>query len=116
MIDSDLPVQIARLEGEIEHLADRLETCRKVMVFSKVAIGAGAIWVLAYILGAVGFHPSSMIAAIGAVIGGVVLLGSNSTTAKLTTTAMKDAETQRAELIDRIDARAVGGIRLIPDL
>jgi len=115
MTDSDLPVQIAQLEDEIDRLADKLESCRKIMVFSKVAIGAGAIWILAFIFGAVGFGPSSMIAAIGAMIGGVVLLGSNSTTAKLAATAMQDAERRRAELIDEVDARTVGGARLVAD-
>jgi hypothetical protein len=115
MTDSDLPAQIVQLEDEIDRLADKLESCRKVMVFSKVAVGAGVIWLLAYIFGIVGFDPSSMVAAIGAMIGGVVLLGSNSTTANLAAVAMKEAESRRAELIDRIDARAVGEIRLIPD-
>jgi hypothetical protein len=111
MIDGDLRDHIVQLEAEIERLADKLETCRKVMLFSKVTIGAGAFWILAYVLGAVGFGPTSIIGSIGAIIGGVVLLGSNSTTEKLVVAAMKDTETRRAELIDRIGARFVGGDR-----
>ncbi|MGA7023139.1 MAG: hypothetical protein WB036_10150 [Pseudolabrys sp.] len=40
--------------------------------------------------------------------GGVVVLGSNSSTSKQTMAAMKAADIQRAELIDMIDLPAVG--------
>ena len=109
MIDGDLRDQIVQLENEIDQLAHKLETCRKVMWFSKAAIVAGAILLLAYFLGAIGFDPASLIGALGAMIGGVVLLGSNSTTAQLAAAAMKDAEKRRAELIDRIAVLTVGG-------
>jgi hypothetical protein len=49
-----------------------------------------------------------MIGAIAVVLGGVVVYGSNSSTSKQTTTAMKAAERHRAELIDMIDLREVG--------
>jgi hypothetical protein len=52
-----------------------------------------------------------MIGAMAVVIGGVVVFGSNSSTSKQTTAAMKAAETQRAKLIDMIDLRAVGAGR-----
>jgi hypothetical protein len=107
MVECDLRDQIAQLEGEIDQLADKLETCRKFMLFSKVVIGAGAIWILAYLFGAIGFDPTTMVGAIGATIGGVVLLGSNSTTAKMATTAIMSAERRRAELIDRVGPRTV---------
>jgi hypothetical protein len=63
---------------------------------------------LAYLLGAIRFDPVTMIGAIAAIIGGVVVFGSNWSTSKQTATAMKAAETRRAELIDMIDLRAVG--------
>ena len=43
-----------------------------------------------------------------AVIGGIVLLGSNRSTLEQSATALKAAEAQRAELIGRIDLRVVG--------
>jgi hypothetical protein len=64
-----------------------------------------------HFLGAIGFDPTAMIGAIAAVIGGVVVFGSNSSTSKQTAAAMKAAETQRARLIDMIDLRAVGASR-----
>jgi hypothetical protein len=106
MDDGDLRDQIARLEAEIEELAKSLEGCRKAMLLSKVAIAAGGILILAYFL--LRLDPTTVIGAIAAVIGGVVVFGSNLTTSKQTTTAIKAAEKHRAELIDMIDLRAVG--------
>jgi len=105
MADADLHTQIARLEAEIDELAETLEGCRKALLLSKAAIAAGGIWILASFL--VSFDPTTVIGATAAVIGGVVAFGSNLTTAKQTTTAMKAAETHRAELIDAINIRAV---------
>ena len=108
MADGDLYDQIARIEADIEHLAESLDRCRKAMLFSKVAIAAGVIWILAYLLGAIRFEPATMIGALAAIIGGVVVFGSNSSTSKQTTAAVKAAEIRRAELIDMLDPKAVG--------
>jgi hypothetical protein len=109
MANCDLPDQIARLEVDIEQLAETLERCRKAMLVAKVAIGAGAIWILAYAIGVVMFGPATMIGAIAAVIGGVVLYGSNASTSKEAAAAMKDAQRLRGELIDKVDLRTVDG-------
>ena len=102
MADGDLRDQIAHLEADIEQLAQAFERCRKAMALAKVAIAAGAIWISAYFLGAIWFEPATMIGALAAIIGGVVVFGSNSSTSKQTMAAMKAAETQRAKLIDII--------------
>jgi hypothetical protein len=115
MADSDLHDKITRIEADIEKLAETLENCRKAILLSKVAIAAGGLWILAYLLGVIRFDPTAMIGAIAAVIGGVVVFGSNVSTSRQTATAMKTAEAQRAELIDTADLRAVdvidGGLR-----
>ena len=111
MADGELSDQIARIEADIEQLAQTCEGCRKAVALSKVAIAAGGIWRLVYFLGAISFDPSILIGAIAAVIGGIVVLGSNSSTSKQTMAAMKAAETQRAELIEMIDLRTVGSSR-----
>jgi hypothetical protein len=108
MSDDDLHDQIARLEVDIDKLAESLERCRKAMLFSNVAIAAGVIWILAYLLGTIRFEPATMIGAIAAVIGGVVVFGSNWSTSKQTTAAIKATEMRRAELIDMTDPRSVG--------
>ncbi|MGB8639910.1 MAG: hypothetical protein WCD30_17510 [Pseudolabrys sp.] len=111
MADGDLRERIASLEADIEHLAQGLDRCRKAMLLSKVAISGGGICILAYFLGVISFDPTIMIGALAAIIGGVVVFGSNSTTSKQITAAMKAAETQRAKLIDMIDFRGVGAGR-----
>src|SRR4029450_13389655 len=108
MAEGDLHDQITRIEAEIDKLAKTLDGCRKAMLFSKVAIAAGGIWILSYLLGAISFDPAAMMGAVAASIGGVVIFGSNSSTSKQTTAAIKAAETRRAELIDMIDLRTVG--------
>lgn len=107
MTAGDVRDQIEQLEVEIERLADTLERCRKAMLLSKFAIGAGAIWILAYALGAITLEPITMVAALAAVIGGVVVYGSNSSTSKQAAAVMKDAETLRATLIDKLNPLAV---------
>jgi hypothetical protein len=68
-----------------------------------VAIGAGGIWILVYFLRPIRFDPTTMIGALAAIIGGVVVFGSNGSTSKQTMAALKAAETQRIKLIDMID-------------
>jgi hypothetical protein len=108
MNDSNLHEQIARLEERIEQLAETIERCRKLMLFSKAAISIGGLLIVAMMFGGIRFDPAAMIGALTAVIGGTVLLGSNSSTSQQTMAAMKAAEEQRAELIDRIDLQVVG--------
>ena len=112
MADGSLSDQIARIESDIEQLAKTLDGCRKLMLFSKVAIAGGGIWMLAYFLGPIRLDPTTVIGAIATIIGGVVMFGSNSSTSKQTMAAMKAAEMQRAELIDMINVRTVGASRV----
>jgi biotin transporter BioY len=107
MTDGNPHDQIASLEADIEQLAEGLERCRKAMLLSKVAIGAGGICILAYFLG-IRLDPTILIGALAAIIGGVVVFGSNLATSKQTKAAMKDAEAKRTELIGLIDLRTVG--------
>ena len=102
MSDGDLSDQIARIESDIEQLAETLDGCRKAMLFSKVVITTGGIWTLAYFLGAIRFDPTAMIASIAAIIGGVVVFGSNSSTSKQTTAAIESRRDTKSR-IDRHD-------------
>ena len=107
-VDGDVHDQILRIEANIDQLAKILDQCRKAMLLSKVTIAAGGIWILGYVLGAIRFDPTLMVGAIAATIGGVVIFGSNLSTSQQTLAAMKAAETERDELIDMINPRAVG--------
>jgi hypothetical protein len=110
MADDDLRDQILRLEAQIGELTAVIESCRKVTLVSKVAIAAGGIWLLAFTFGAIRFDSMAMIGALAAVIGGTVVLGSNTSTSKQAVADIKAAEALRAELIDKIDLRLVGEV------
>lgn len=63
------------------------------------------------LLSVAAFSPAGAFAALTAVIGGVVLLGSNSTTWSQLETERFQRETERAELIGRLQLRLVGDER-----
>ncbi len=101
--------EIARIEAHIETLAESIERCRKFSFAAKLAIGAGAVWLALVLLGVFPFVPYTVIAAMAAVIGGIVLLGSNATTWTQTEEAMQKSEAMRAELIGSMELRVVEG-------
>jgi hypothetical protein len=71
------------------------------MIFiSKAAIAAGGTLILAIIIGAVGFDPTVLIGAITAVIGGMVIFGSNTSTLRQSMTDIKAAEARSAAISD----------------
>jgi len=107
MSDDDPRAEILRLETEIEELTEVIERCRKIILISKIAVAAGGIWLLALTIGIIRFDPVAMIGAVAIVIGGTVVFGSNTTTAKQTAAAIKTTEALRAELINKIDLRIV---------
>jgi hypothetical protein len=108
MDNGNLQDQILRLEAEIDELTEVMESCRKVILVSKIAISVGGIWLSAFMFGAIRFDAIAMIGAISAVIGGTVVFGSNTSTSKQATAAIKAAEARRAELIGKIDLRLIG--------
>jgi hypothetical protein len=107
MTDVDLRDQILHLEARIDALAETIEGCRKIILVSKFAIAAGAIAMPAMLLGAIQSDPVVLSGATAALLGGIALFGSNTSTAKQASAKMKDAEALRAELIGRLDLRPV---------
>ena len=107
--DGDLPAQISCLEGRIDGLAETLERCRKIALVSKAAIAAGALGMAVMTLGPIRIDPMAMLAAMTAVIGGIVVFGSNRSTSEQTAAGMRAAEALRAELIGRLELRVVDG-------
>ncbi len=109
MTDGDPHEQIEQLEAQIESLAETVEGCRKIMLVAKAAMAVGAILIVAMLIGAIPTDLASLSGATAAVLGGIVLLGSNRSTADQAVAKMKKAEAARAELIDRLELRPVGG-------
>jgi hypothetical protein len=107
MDDGDPRDEIVRLEARIEQLAGVIESCRKIIAVSRAAIVVGAILLVAIMTGLLRLDPTMMIAAIAAVIGGIVLLGSNSRTSDDAVAALQTAEAHRTELIGAIDLQLV---------
>ena len=113
----DLRKEILRLEAEIDELTGVIERSRKLGLIANIAIVAGTIWLLASTVGAISLDPVALIGAIAAVIGGIVVFGSNTSTSKQAAARIKAAEARRAELIGMIDLRPVGEASdWIPDL
>ena len=108
MDDDDFRDEIAQLEARSEALAEAIGRCRKFSLAAKLTIAAGAIWIALAMLSVISYTPETTIAALAAMIIGVVLLGSNATTWTQTETALHAAEAARAELIGRMDMRVVG--------
>lgn len=98
---------IARIEARIEELAEAIERCRKFSLAAKIAIVAGALWIMLTLLLLVPYVPYLAIGALASVIGGIVLLGSNATTWRETEAAMRASEAMRADLISRLELRVV---------
>jgi hypothetical protein len=101
--------EIARLEDRIEALRQSIARCRKISLGSKIAIAAGFAWLGLTLLLVVSLVPSLFFGAIAAIIGGIVLLGSNATTWNETEAALAAAEAQRFALIDSIELTVVDG-------
>jgi hypothetical protein len=107
MTDEASREDIARIEARIEELAEAIERCRKFSVAAKIAIAAGAIWIGLSMLALVSYTPETTLAALAAMIIGVVLLGSNKTTWNQTEAAMRASEAMRADLIGQLELRVV---------
>ena len=107
MDDGELREQIGRLEARIEELAAAIESCRKLILISKAAMAVGGLLIVAVTVGPIGPDPMAIIGAIAAIVGGIVIFGSNTSTADAAAAAMKAAVVNRAELINQIDLRVV---------
>ena len=105
--DGDLHEQIARLEAQMEAHAETVESCRKIMLVAKIAIAGGVALILAMIVGMVRPDLASLSGATAALLGGIVLLGSNRSTSDQAMAKMKQAEAARSALIDRLELRTV---------
>jgi len=98
---------IERLEADIEYLAAKIENCRKFIWAGRIAMAGGAIVLAAILFGAIRSDLTWMAGAMAAMLGGIVVFGSNDSTAKEAASEMAAAEASRAALIGSIDLRVV---------
>ena len=107
MDDADPHDEIVRLEAQIDDFAAQIESCRKFILAGRIGIAAGFIVLAAMLFGFMRFDPAIMAAAVAALLGGIVVYGSNSGTAKEAATRLAKAESDRNALIGLIDLRVV---------
>jgi hypothetical protein len=100
--------EIARLEAEIEERTGAIERCRKVILVSKIAAASGGLAIILLLLGIIPSNPTLLIVSIAVVLGGLVGLGSTTTTAGQLADSVKQAEARRAALIGTISLTVVG--------
>jgi len=105
--DADPDSEIASLEDRIEQLAAELDKCRKYLLAGRAAMLLGGAMLLALLLGAIRFDGLAMAASIAAILGGIVVWGSNHSSAKEAAAHLAEAEAERNALIDRIAPREV---------
>lgn len=103
--ESGPQAEIERLEERIEQLAARIENCRKVMIAARIAAAFGGVLVAALLTRVLRAEPAVVITAIAAILGGIVLLGSNRSTASEAREQMEEAELQRDEWIGALQLR-----------
>jgi hypothetical protein len=108
MSDNNFHDAIGEIEAHIEALTESIERCRKIALGSKISIAAGAIWFALVLFWILPFDATAFVAALTAVLGGIVLLGSNATTWAQTEAALHAAEATRAALIGTMELRVVG--------
>jgi hypothetical protein len=105
--DSSPHSEIARLEERIEGLAMKLEGCRKYAAAALTSMGLGAVLLAAGLTGVMQLDAVTVMAAGAAVLGGIVLSGSNRSTTQQVEAELAEAEAERAALIGQIDLRVV---------
>jgi hypothetical protein len=99
--------EIERLEAEIDDIGSRLESCRKFILVARIALFGGAVLLAAILLGAIAFDQRLLLLAIAALLGGIVVWGSNHSTANEARAELAEAEAERAALIERLHLQVV---------
>ena len=99
--------EIVRLEEHIEELAAKIESCRKFVQVSRVAVAGGTLVLAAMLVGAIQSDLGLLAAAVSLLLGGIVVWGSNRSTAKEATKELAAAESERAALIEHINPRVI---------
>jgi hypothetical protein len=100
---------ISDLEAEIEALAHATERCRKIIVVSKIVTGAGGLLLLLTVTGLIQGGPVALVLAITAMLGGIALFGSTTSTREQFVESIRAHEARRAKLINGMTLQNVGG-------
>jgi hypothetical protein len=99
--------EIVRLEERIEELAAKIESCRKFILASRIAVAGGGLLLAGMLFGAIQSDLGLMAAAVSLLLGAIVAWGSNASTAQEATKELVAAESERAALIEQINPRVI---------
>jgi hypothetical protein len=113
MDEADPRDEIVRIEALIEDLAAKVENCRKFILAARIAIVGGGILLASVLFGIVGSDPALLATAVAALLGGIVVWGSNDSTTKEAAHQLAAAEANRAALIGTMDLRVVAERRTL---
>jgi hypothetical protein len=108
MNDDDTQARLAEIEDRIEHLQDVIESCRKGMLASRIAILVGGV-LLFVNLGLIA--PPSLLVALSsltAIIAGIVWLGANKTSREQALASLRIAQSEWQAATDEIEMSTVG--------
>jgi hypothetical protein len=100
-----------RLEERIEDLAAKIESCRKLILVSRIAVAGGVLLLTGMLFAVVSFDPAIMAAAVAALLGGIAVWGSNNSTAQQAAKELASVEADRSALIDAMDLGDVTPLR-----
>lgn len=104
MSDTPRDDPIAALESRIDALHDEIETCRKAILLSRVALACGGAWLVVTLLGFSRSTPGLLLA-IAACLGGFIGAGANHTTQRNAQAELAQRKAERDALIDELRLR-----------
>ena len=117
-MDSDhsnnLHDEIVHIEDRIEQLTGKIESCRKLILASRIIVAGGACVLTGMLFGAIRFDPGAMAAAVAALLGGIAVWGSNRSTAQEATNELTISAADRSMLIQKMDLKDVTPARALP--
>jgi hypothetical protein len=97
----------AELAARLEELFEAAEGCRKIIVAARAAVAAGGMLLMFIVFGLLRREPIALVAGLTAVLGGVVLLGSNESTLNEILASIRAHEARRAQLINALGLQMV---------
>lgn len=108
MSSDETQARLAEIEDKIHRLQDLIETCRKGMLLSRVAIVAGAILFLLNL--ALASPPSLVLGLLffTAIIGGLVWLGANKSSREQAVAELRVAQAEWQSATDAIEMETIG--------
>jgi alkylation response protein AidB-like acyl-CoA dehydrogenase len=109
MSDDAIQDRLAEIEAKIEALRDTIESCRKGMLASRLAIFSGGVFFVVNLIGLIS-PPSLLIALLSftAIIAGLVWLGANKTSREQALASLRAAQAEWRVATDAIDMSTVG--------